>query len=494
MVTMCSSFSLSLSYSLRRKGQFKELSKVMEEYLELGHSEIVPTDDLNKSPQDVYYLPVHAVRKESSTTTKIRAVFDASAKSSSGMSLNDILLVGPTVHPPLIDVLVGFRLHRIAITTEVSKMYRAVVLPEIDHDLHHFVWRSNPSEPLQDFRMTRVTFGVSSSSFAANMAVKRNSLDLASKYPLAAQVVSDSFYVDDGLAGSDSVQEAINLQTQLHSLFSEGGFLLCKWNASDPAVLQHVSPDLLDTQFKLTISDPDMYMKTLGVEWNANLDQFRLTVADLPSTERIITKQLLVSDIAKVYDVLGWFSPSIIKAKILLQRLWEQNVRWDESITPSIHDAWLQWRTELTLLTSKEIRRCYFPKSAHITSTQLHRFCDASEVAYAGVVYLRLTDSDGNVHISLVASKTKVAPIKPLTIPRLELCGAQLLARLLHHVKDVLHVSHNNVFAWTDSLIVLDWLVGNPGCFKTYVGNSFLHHRTPLSQSVEPCDWNSEPS
>ena len=265
---------------------------------------------MNKSPQDVFYLPVHAVRKESSTTTKIRAVFDASAKSSSGMSLNDILLVGTTVHPPLIDVLLRFRSHRIAITTDVNKMYRAVVLPEIDRDLHRFVWRRNPSEPLQDFRMTRVTFGVLSSSFTANMAVKRNSLDLASKYPLhsCTQVISDSFYVDHGLAGADSVQEAINLQTQLQSLFSEGGFLLCKWNASDPAVLQHVSPDLLDTQFKLTISDPDMYTKTLEVEWNANLDQFHLTVADFPSTERVVTKRLLVSDIAKVYDVLGWFS------------------------------------------------------------------------------------------------------------------------------------------------------------------------------------------
>ena len=178
------------------------------------------------------YLHVHAVRKESSTTTKIRAVFDASAKSSSGMSLNDILLVGPTVHPPLIDVLLHFQSHRIAITTDVSKMYRAVVLPEIDRNLHRFVWRRNPSEPLQDFRTTRVTFGVSTSSFAANMAVKRNSLDLASKYPLHSCTSHQcSFYVDYGLAGADSVQEAINLQTQLQSLFSKGGFLLRKWNA-----------------------------------------------------------------------------------------------------------------------------------------------------------------------------------------------------------------------------------------------------------------------
>lgn len=109
----------------------------MEEYLELGHAEIVPADDLNKPPEDVFYLPL----KESSTTTKLLAVFDASAKSSSGMSLNDMLLVGPTVHPSPVDVMLHFRSHRIALTTDVSKMYRAVVLPETDRDLHRFVWR-----------------------------------------------------------------------------------------------------------------------------------------------------------------------------------------------------------------------------------------------------------------------------------------------------------------------------------------------------------------
>ena len=282
----------------------------MEEYLELGHSEIVLTDDLNKSPQEVFYLPVHAVRKESKTTTKIRAVFDESAKASSGMSLNDMLLVSPTVHPPLIDVLLRFRSHNIAITTDASKMYHAMVLPEIDHDLHRFVWRRNPNEPFTRCSYDSCHFWCV--IFLVCCKHGSNSLDLASKYSLVAQVISDSFYVHDGLTGADSGQEASNLQTQLQSLFSEGGFLLSK---CDPAVLQHVSPDLLDTQFKLTICDPDMYTKTLGVEWNANLDLFHLTVADLPSTERVITKQLLVSDIAKVYDMLGWFSP-IIKAKI----------------------------------------------------------------------------------------------------------------------------------------------------------------------------------
>ena len=132
---------------------------------------------------------MHAVHKASSTTTKIRAVFDASAKSSTGVSLNDTLLVGPTIHPPLVDVLLRFRLYPVALTADVSKMYRAIELTDDDKDLHRFVWRSHPNDLLKDYRMTQVTFGVSASSFTANMAVKQNAIDYSHEFPLAAEVV-----------------------------------------------------------------------------------------------------------------------------------------------------------------------------------------------------------------------------------------------------------------------------------------------------------------
>ena len=122
----------------------------------------------------------------------------------------------------------------------------------------------------------------------------------------------------------------------------------------------------------------------------------------------------------------------------------------------------MQWRYELSLLVNKTIPRCYFTKTVQITSFQLHGFCDASELAYAGVVYLWMIDSNENAHVSLVILKTKVAPIKRLTIPRLELCGAQLLAKLIFHVREALHIPTQDVYAWTYSTIVLSWLEGNP--------------------------------
>ena len=443
---------------------------MVQEYFDMEHAESVSVADLQKPVQDVFYLPMHAVRKADSTTTKLRVVFDASAKSTTGHSLNDLLLVGPTIHSALADVLLRFRFHRVALTADVSKMYRAVELAPPDRDLHRFVWRMDPDQPLRDYRMTRLTFGVSASSFAANMAMKQNAIDHAVQYPQAAEVVEKSFYVDDCLAGADSKEDAIELQAQLQNLFAQGGFLLRKWNSSEPAVLAHLPSDLKVAQPTQPMPDPDNYTKTLGVAWNAQMDHFRLTVAKLPPTTNI-TKRMLVSDIAKTFDVLGWFSPSTIKVKTLLERLWELKVDWDDPVPTPIHDAWAQWRSELPLLADKYIPRCYFRKESHITSVDLHGFCDASELAYGAVIYLRMTDSRGDVQVLLVTAKTKVAPIKRLAIPRLELCGAHLLARLLRHVQQVFGLSLISVYAWTDSTIVLNWLVGNPRRFKTYVGN-----------------------
>lgn len=466
---------LTLERSLRQKARFQEVDAVMKEYLDLGHAEVVSTEDLNKDPSQVFYLPMHVVYKSSSSTTKVRAVFDASAKSSSGVSLNDTLVVGPTVHPPLVDVLLRFRLHRVGLTADVSKMYRAIELIASDRDFHRFVWRSQPDQTIVDYRMTRATFGVSASCFAANMAVKHNAVQLAHKYPQAAEAVRDSFYVDDGLMGADSIDSAIALQRQLQDLFTHGGFLLRKWNSSEPTVLHAILPELRESQDVHPISDSDHdHTKTLGLQWDTTTDTFRLTVSKLHASD-VVTKRTLVSDIAKIFDALGWFSPAIVSVKILLQRVWEERVSWDDPVPETIQRLWLQWRSELPALMTKTIPRCYFPDHGQIASLQIHGFSDASEDAYGGVVYLRMVDSAGAIHTSLVMSKTKVSPIKRLSIPRLELCGAQVLANLLNRVKEVLRVPLCDVYAWTDSTIVLNWLIGNPRRFKTYVGNRVSH-------------------
>ena len=164
-----------------------------------------------------------------------------------------------------------------------------------------------------------------------------------------------------------------------------------------------------------------------------------------------------------------------------MQRLWELKIDWDDPLPTDVHTAWLQWRSELKCL----IPRCYYPDGADIVAIELHGFSDASENAYAAVVYLRLIDSTGQVHISMVMSKTKVAPIKRLTIPRLELCGAHLLSQHLYHIQQVFNIPLNCTYAWTDSTIVLSWLVGTPRRFKTFVGNRVSH----IVELISPDRW-----
>ena len=171
--------------------------------------------------------------------------------------------------------------------------------------------------------------------------------------------------------------------------------------------------------------------------------------------------------------------------KILLQKLWEEGIDWDDPVPPHIKDVWFKWRSELPELSDKYIPRCYFDTGSHITSIQPHGFSDASESAYSAVVYLRLTDTFDHNQVSLVMSKTKVAPIKRLSIPRLELCGAHLLAQLLHHIRNVLDVPLSSIHAWTDSTLVLNWLDGSPKRFKMYVG----YRISAILDLIPPDKW-----
>ena len=348
-----------LERSLRKKGAFQEFAEVLLEYFQMQHAEPVPADDLDRQRAEVYYFPMHAVRKETSSTSKLRVVFDASAKTSTDTSLNDHLLVGPTVHAPLIDVLLRFRQHRVALTTDVSRMYRSVLLPEGQRDLHRFVWREDPCQPIKDYRMTRLTFGVSASSFAANMALKQNTIDHKESHPQAYQAMLKSFYVDDGLTGANSVDEAVKLRNELQQLFHLGGFTLRKWKASEQQVLASIPEGLVDPKRMQEIRIQNDYTKVLGVEWNAESDCFRPMIS-LPEEETPLTKRVLVSNIARLFDVMGWCSPTIILMKVLLQRLWENHLSWDEPVPTPIEQSWERWLRELPQLrglSSPDLRR-----------------------------------------------------------------------------------------------------------------------------------------
>ena len=333
--------------------------------------------------------------------------------------------------------------------------------------------------------MARVTFGVAASCFAANMAVKHNAIQHEQQFPLAAQAVKEAFYVDDGLTGADNTVEAIHLREELQQLFNKGHFTLRKWNSSDPTVLKSIPAELRDAQDVLCISEFEHNSATtLGVKWDAKSDVFHIQISKPPEQTRL-TKRQLLSDISKVFDVLGWYAPSTILMKILLQETWESNVGWDDMVSDGIMETWQCWRSELDMVSNKSIPRCYHPKDRCIVKRELLGFCDASEKAYAGVIYLRSTDMEGHHHVTLVVAKTKVAPIRRISLPRLELCGAVILTRLVEQSREVLGIPLEDVHLWTDSTIVLAWLSCNPRRLKTYVANRV----TEITDAIPPSRW-----
>ena len=203
--------------SLVHKGNWTAFDQVLREYEEMGHSEPIPAADLYKSPADSYYLPAHGVMKASNTTTKLRVVFDASAKSASGTSLNDMLLPGLNLYPLLTDILISFKMHPIGMSSDVSKMFREVGLHPEDRDLHRYIQGEVASGQLKDMRMTSVTFA---SHFLATQVLNQVAHDHQDEYPRAAQIVRSNCYVDDCLTGATTVKEAYEIRQDLNSLLS----------------------------------------------------------------------------------------------------------------------------------------------------------------------------------------------------------------------------------------------------------------------------------
>ena len=467
-----------------RKKIQQQFQDGMKSYISLGHAEEVPPED--KPPAVAYWLPMHSVIKLSSTSTKLRVVFDGSAATTSGVSLNHSLHVGPTIQATLSDTLLKFRSYSIALNADISKMYREVKLCTADKDLHRFVWREEPASPLKDYRMTRVTFGVSASPFLAVRTLHQTADDHGGDYPRVTQHIKESFYVDDFLGGADSTEEAIQLFHNLRRILQKGGFDLRKWRSSSSTVLSHIPEELQEANHLKTSTATHVTTnsKALGLKWDSQLDVMSPAIST--DNLRCPTKRGLVSAVFKSYDVLGWISPTLLQMKLLIQNLWNSNKGWDEAAPEQTIKAYLAWEKELPILAEKTIPRSYY--DINPISLTLHGFADASKAAYGAVVYCRATYLERSPTVSLVISKTKLvkqptkkdktkkednipAADEPETIPRLELCAALLVAKLLNKVGTALNIHSENWQAWSDSSTVVAWLDGHSRIHPVYIAN-----------------------
>jgi len=319
----------------------------MKEYEELGHMEPA-------TPQEgkgtCYYLPHHPVFKEMSSTTRTRVVFDGGAKTSKGLSLNDILQVGATVQQDLYSIVLRFRTHQVCFTADIAKMYRQIVVHPQDRDLQRILWRYSSEEPVQEYRLTTVTYGTSSAPFLATRCLKKLADDNKQHHPRADQVL---------LSGTSTLEDAINMQKEISSLLQTAGFTLRKWASNHSTFLDTIPRELQETQTTLSLDNEDG-VTTLGLLWNPKRDQLQVKsnlthMQAMNSTAS--TKRKVLAITASIFDPLGLLSPAVIAYKMFLQKLWQDKLQWDELLPIHLQQEWNQLQQTIPKLSHIRINR-----------------------------------------------------------------------------------------------------------------------------------------
>ncbi|XP_043263201.1 uncharacterized protein LOC122403641 [Colletes gigas] len=413
---------LALERRLTKQPQIQqEYIAFMREYEELGHM----TELNEEQREDGFYLPHHAIIKESSSTTKLRVVFDGSAKTTSGLSLNDVQMAGPVVQEDLLSIVLRFRKHRYVLSADIAKMYRQIRVRKEDRRFQKIVWRENSTLPIKTYELNTVTYGTTSAPFLATRTLQCIGEIYAEDSPAASRIILEDFYVDDLLTGTDCLEEAIKLKNDVSSILATSGFELRKWATNESRILN--PSDGIQSHVHIT---SDKEIKTLGLLWESQMDILRFLVQK--PFEHRVTKRTILSDISQIFD-------------------------------PPRTD-WASYYSSQNIIT-----RTMAATTAEAEKIELHGFCDASQKAYGACLYLR-TFNNGQWTTKLICAKSRVAPLKVITLPRLELCGAVLLARLTRKVRQALRLSCDEYY-WCDSTITLAWLKSSPSKWKTFVAN-----------------------
>ncbi|KAK6175033.1 hypothetical protein SNE40_013574 [Patella caerulea] len=464
---------------------FQKYSKFIDGLLEDKYAEEIPNDEIDRCDGILWTLPHHPV-VHPKKSDKLRVVFDC-ASSFMGTSLNENLLQGPDLTNSLFGVLTRFRQERVALMSDVQSMFHQVHVTPDQRDVFRFLWwKSNDltRDPVK-FRMKVHIFGAVSSPSVCNYALLKTAEDNIENYkPNVIETVKRNFYVDDHLKSLKTEEEAIAHIQDITSLLRKGGFRLTKWNSNSKRVLENVPSEDRAVMVKDLDLDKLPVERALGILWDMENDSFtfKVDLQDKPATRRGI-----LSIMSSVFDPLGFVAPLILPAKIILQELCRIHLDWDDVIPEKYLTAWLKWLEDVKKLSNLQIPRCIKPVTfSEVSTVQLHHFSDSSESGYGAVSYIRLIDVTGNIHCSFIAAKSRVTPLKVVTIPRLELSAATLSVRLNKLITKELDVNIEKSTYWTDSTSVLKYINNKDKRFKTFVANriAFIH------DGSDPSDWS----
>ncbi|XP_052755355.1 uncharacterized protein LOC128201692 [Galleria mellonella] len=446
---------LSLERKLNKSPKYKEMYvNFMREYINLNH--MTP---IKEYTQPCYFLPHHGVFREHSITTKLRVVFDASATTTTNKSLNDIQRIGPPLQNDIFSILLRFRSYKYVACADVEKMYRQILIQNDQRTLQLILWRENSTDELVVYQLNTVTYGTASAPYLSMRCLRQLAYETTDD--VIARVIIEDFFVDDLITGDDDPVILSNICENVSTVLKSGCFPLRKWTFNHDINIK--------TSKELAIGEY-CQNKTLGLGWQVDKDELHFTTS--LENKPIITKRTIMSIISQIYDPLGLLSPTIIIAKIMLQKLWLLKIDWDDVVPIDIECQWNQFLNTLSHLPELRIPR--YVMSEDKQTCELHIFTDASQDAYGACAYIRTynSDSDLPITIKLLCAKSKIAPVKTVcTIPRLELCGALLGAWLYHKIINSLRLTFTRIIFWTDSTIVIGWLRMSPYNLKTFVQN-----------------------
>ncbi|XP_038106901.1 uncharacterized protein LOC119766431 [Culex quinquefasciatus] len=374
---------LALERKLDKQPELKEqYSQFIREYEQLGHMRVIE-ETPNEDPGSAFYLPHHCVLRPTSTTTKLRVVFDGSAKTSTGVSINDVLRIGPTIQNDLTAILLRFRGFQFVFTLDIPKMFRQVRVHPEDTRYQRIFWRYDRNDFLTVRELLTVTYGLGPSPFQATMALKQAAADHEDEFPRAAEVVDKGTYMDDVLTGADTLAEACELQREMTGLLAKACFGAHKCSKT--------------------------IVKTLGVTWNPFEDWFSVSVPDFDDLEEV-TRRKLLSQLAKIFDPLGFFGPVITYAKLILREVGELHIEWDDPVPTDIGEKWRSFRIELTALREVRLPRWISWKGA--LKLELHGYADASDLAYGACIYVKGFFANEETEMRLICSKSRILPKK----------------------------------------------------------------------------------
>ncbi|KAM9744816.1 uncharacterized protein ACNS7B_009326 isoform 1-T1 [Menidia menidia] len=441
-------------------------SREVKKLVDAGYVNRLTPDKL-QSTEHAWFIPHHMVTHNN----KDRVVFNCSFTYQGG-NLNEQLHPGPTLGSSLLGVLLRFRQHPVAVSSDIKGMFHQVRLLPDDKPYLRFIWRDlDRSRAPTVYEWQVLPFGTTCSPCCATFALQKHVLDHSSPEEDTRHSVENCFYVDNLLQSFSSPSEAEQLIGKLQPLLLSGGFELRQWATNLPELLHHMPAEKRSESCELWLSHDaaDPQERALGLLWHCLSDSLSYRLRSTEPAEP--TMRTIYRVLARQYDPLGLLIPFTTRAKILVQRLWDKKRDWDDPQLPEdILRSWHAWEAELQNLPSISLPRCYFTLGTRVVAQTIHVFSDASEKAYGSAAYLRTVGESGDVQVAFLAARSRVAPVRQQSIPRLELCAAHTGAQLGSVLKKELSLDITGVVYWTDSSTVLDWLQSQSCRYKVFVG------------------------